>query len=77
MFAAVLKAEPVKDQDLPGNIQPITQTCTGCLWRRPDGVSCDAFPEGIPKPILLGAYDHTAYYDDGTVSDEGLTFYPA
>ena len=73
MFATVLKA-PKK----PSDVIPITanaQTCTGCRWRI-DGITCDAFPEGIPTAILVGAFDHTHHYkrDDG--DDQGVTYQP-
>ena len=71
MFANVLKA--VKEVN-PLEANPIT--CTGCAWRNKDGVTCEAFPAGIPLPILLGIFDHHAHYEDEDVSDEGLTFYP-
>lgn len=69
MLAFILKKEPVEANPFVAN----PQTCTGCAWRR-DGLSCDAFPKGIPLPILLGIFDHNAHYEDDLVSDDGLTF---
>lgn len=34
--------------------------------------TCDAFPEGIPSPILLGEFVHTEPYE----GDRGLKFKP-
>lgn len=48
-------------------------SCTDCVWRREGGLTCDAFPDGIPEVILLGVFDHTNKYSVGAVSDDGLT----
>lgn len=43
--------------------------CVDCLYFRMEsqGITCDAFPEGIPDAILMGS-DHTAPYPgDGGV----------
>lgn len=72
MFSKIFK----NAQDDHPYIESRPQTCTGCLWRR-DGVSCDAFPKGIPLPILLGQFDHHYHYEDENVSDDGVTFDPA
>ncbi len=49
-------------------------SCTDCAWRRDGGVTCDAFPNGIPMPILLGVFDHKAPYAQDGDDDGGLTF---
>lgn len=72
MFASILK----KQKSEPSEFSAEPQTCTGCLWRR-DGITCDAFPNGIPGPILFGVFDHTAHYEDEQATDDGLTFSPA
>jgi hypothetical protein len=46
----------------------MTRECFGCKhWRKgSDPIACDAFPEGIPAPILTGSVSHaTAYHGDG------------
>lgn len=44
--------------------------CANCLRKREGGPFCDAFPEGIPTEILVGAWDHRRKYE----GDLGLTF---
>jgi hypothetical protein len=70
-YAAVFKGDPEDTGE-----SPKTQ-CTDCLWRHQGELTCDAFPKGIPIAILVGAYDHTAYYKDGPLTDGGLTYTPA
>ena len=34
--------------------------CIECRWYKPDtGVTCDAFPGGIPEKIIMAEIDHT------------------
>ena len=76
MFSQVLKAAP--PAKAPSDEVPLTaykQTCDGCRWRV-DGIKCDAFPDGIPAAILLRVFDHHYSYDQGGVSDEGITYSP-
>lgn len=68
MTTTILKAE--ENPEFSAN----AISCTNCAWRREGGITCDAFPNGIPGAILLGAFDHTAHYNDGVDNDEGLTF---
>jgi hypothetical protein len=73
MYSEVLKGvKPKKDPE--DTLLSEQQTCTGCVWRNEDGVTCSAFPEGIPLPILLGAFDHHVHYEDELVTDDGLVF---
>ena len=45
--------------------------CISCRHYR--GIlECDAFPDGIPQPILLGEYDHREPYP----GDQGIRFNP-
>lgn len=69
MFAQVLKA-PAPDEV---KITAYKQTCDGCRWRI-DGITCDAFPDGIPAAILLGVFDHTHHYEGPDGDDNGITF---
>jgi hypothetical protein len=40
-------------------------------------VTCEAFPEGIPLVIFMGAYDHTQpYMEDGVIMDRELRYEP-
>jgi hypothetical protein len=48
-------------------------SCTDCVWRHDGGVTCDAFPQGVPLPILLGVFDHTYRYEVDGVDDGGIT----
>jgi hypothetical protein len=73
MFQAILKAGTA---DAPIPITAYKQTCDGCKWRV-DGITCDAFPEGIPTEILLGVFDHHAPYESEGLDDGGLQFTPA
>lgn len=58
-------------------IRVLKTSCDGCLWAHKDDASvCDAFPDGIPLPILTGAYDHRHHYEDEETSDFGLVREP-
>lgn len=49
-------------------VRPI---CYGCKHLKPD-LACDAFPEGIPEPILQSEADHQKPYE----GDGGIQFEP-
>jgi len=49
---------------------PQCSRCVHLLSR--DRWACNAFPEGIPGPILRGAFDHTKPF----VGDGGIRFEP-
>ena len=82
MFSKILKAGPV-GQEIPDTpIVAHKQTCEGCIWRRVGTMSCEAFPDGIPLPILLGDWDHNFHYESGEpysedwITDNWITFKP-
>ncbi len=56
--------------------QEIESLCPTCAHLIGSGMTCAAFPKGIPVIILLGAYDHHLSYDFEGLSDEGLTYVP-
>ena len=44
--------------------------CNQCKYVNKDGLSCDAFPKGIPANILSGDIDHRKPVD----GDHGIQF---
>lgn len=46
--------------------------CVGCTHRRGQELACDAFPEGIPGPIIRSEFDHRESFP----GDGGITFDP-
>lgn len=54
---------------------PISPICRGCVHlhdQRQVGIRCDAFPDGIPTPILTNERDHREPYR----GDHGIQFDP-
>ena len=45
--------------------------CIQCVHYRLD-LKCDAFPDGIPEPIILGEHDHHEPYP----GDHGIRWEP-
>jgi len=42
--------------------------CNKCVHVYANGITCAAFPDGIPSEILIGEFDHSsAYPDDGGI----------
>lgn len=55
-------------------VDPLCMICIHTIgWKW--GV-CDAFPEGIPKEILEGEFDHRKPYNKGKINDRGMTYEP-
>ena len=49
--------------------------CNQCAHVRDDGLTCRAFPKGIPLGVLRGDFDHRQPYDDGEgTTDGGVLF---
>lgn len=44
--------------------------CVSCLWLHPTENTCQAFPDGIPNPILLSEVDHRVPVE----GDRGIQF---
>ena len=77
MFASIFTAQPkAKPLTDPSTVEALPSLCQGCYWQNKGGVTCEAFPTGIPLPILLGNFDHHLHYEDENVSDDGITFRP-
>ena len=55
-----------------GEINAKYVACDSCRHLL-DNDKCDAFPDGIPEPILTGEHDHTKPYPgDGGIRYEAL-----
>ena len=59
------------DSDLRGISLGVCQ-CNKCLHVADDGLSCDAFPGGIPMDILAGRVAHTTPFE----GDNDIQFEP-
>ena len=46
--------------------------CWKCAHKRLGFASCEAFPRGIPKTILIGEFDHRKPFE----GDNGIQFEP-
>ena len=51
---------------------PFLPLCNNCRHRFDDGITCEAFPEGIPMGVLTGQLDHTKNIS----GDNGIKFEP-
>lgn len=78
-FAKILKTtlpSPLQQAEEGDTLEGNPQLCTSCYWRREGGLTCEAFPGGIPPAITLGVFDHHAHYEDDDFNDNGLTYEP-
>lgn len=53
----------------------VVPICLDCKYYRPEPgrrPACDAFPDGIPRPILISKADHRKPYE----GDNGIQFEP-
>lgn len=46
--------------------------CADCVHKHLDSPTCEAFPDGIPREILLMEHDHRKPYPD----DNGIRYKP-
>jgi len=71
-------AELEENQYSNGLMVALNTLCTSCKHYDPivNPYICASFPNGIPKPILLGVYDHRfRWLEDGN-EDNGITYEP-
>ena len=61
----------VRVDDESSYAEQVDNQCQTCRWYKPSSANCEAFPDGIPLAILIGAWDHA--YPFG---DEDLTYEP-
>jgi len=79
MYAKMFSDSVVTKQDTPEESPGyvVDNLCWKCKHlNREDPLTCVAFPDGIPLIILMGDYDHTIEFNEGGLSDEGVTFSP-
>lgn len=50
----------------------VSEQCRKCRWWAEGTTTCRAYPDGIPRAILTGSYDHTKPYS----GDRGFRFQP-
>lgn len=62
----------MEPSERPGVLVPMCWLCSHFHEGQPQPYTCAAFPEGIPKEILAGHYDHRKPLP----GDEGLRFEP-
>lgn len=58
---------PRPEQDIPESAEI---QCNGCKHHRLYTATCEAFPNGIPKEIILGRHDHVNPFP----GDHGIRF---
>lgn len=66
-----MSRETDRGSALPGEMEPLG-ICHLCRHKRTSAATCTAFPDGIPKPFLVGEKKHLQTVD----GDSGITFVP-
>jgi hypothetical protein len=46
--------------------------CNKCIHKKPNGITCKAYPNGIPDEIIFDKVDHKKPY----IGDNGIVFKP-
>ena len=65
---------PIKEGEMRGDAWiDISVQCLSCRHYLFEGISCDGFPEGIPREIVDGKVDHSLPY----AGDNGIQFEPS
>jgi len=61
-----------------GHSVALNTLCESCKHRDPhtNPYVCKAFPDGIPKPIFMGVYDHRFRWLQEGNEDNGITYEP-
>lgn len=71
-------AKVKKNDYSDGYMVALNTLCDSCKHRDPavDPYVCAAFPDGIPKPIFMGVFDHRLRWLEPRNPDNGITYEP-